>query len=100
TVKSAITVAIEAACRFVIAEIIPNGRWEDFETYWSCAKEWQYRNYGCINERDGLYNQCTFGMYWCAEALLSGYQICGDKELLDAGERVVAEFSLYQQLCH
>lgn len=40
---------LEAAGRiagFLLDSVMPNGRWEDFETYWSCSREWEYKRYG------------------------------------------------------
>jgi len=90
--------AAERAGRFVLREIVPEGRWEDFETYWSCSREWEGKRYGEKDARSGLYNQCTFGMYWTAEAFKELYRATGRAEWLDAGERVLAEASLYQQI--
>jgi hypothetical protein len=95
--KNYITQA-EKACAYVLNHIVPEGRWEDFETYWSCSKEWSGKKYGVRDERSGLYNQCNFGMYWTAEALKLVYQCTGKKSWLDAGERLLAEISLFQQI--
>lgn len=83
---------------FIAGEIIPRGRWEDFETYWSCAGQWERKQFGCVDRRSGLYNQNTLGMYWSGEGLLELYKLTSDIFYLNAGEQVVAEFSLYQQL--
>ncbi|MDR1533451.1 MAG: hypothetical protein LBS62_14945 [Clostridiales bacterium] len=90
--------ACEAAADFVTREIIPTGRWEDFETYWSCSPQWEGKRFGVPDARSGLYNQCSLGMYWCAEGLLALYDATGGRQYLDAGEKVLAEMSLYQQI--
>ncbi|MBO9606577.1 MAG: hypothetical protein J7639_11520 [Paenibacillaceae bacterium] len=90
--------ACAAAGAFLQERIVAEGRWEDFETYWSCAKEWKGRQCGVRDARSGLYHQNTFGMYWCAEAFLALHGATGDPGYLDAGERVLAELSLYQQI--
>ncbi|RMH57039.1 MAG: hypothetical protein D6679_07910 [Candidatus Hydrogenedentota bacterium] len=41
----------------VIDEIIPDGRWEDFETYWSCSPFGREEYYGKKIERSGMYKQ-------------------------------------------
>lgn len=97
--EPALLASMERTAAFLMREIIPNGRWEDFETYWSCAPEWAHKRHGKTDPRSGLYSQCTFGMYWTAEALLRVYRLAGDAACLDAGERVLAELSLYQQVC-
>lgn len=88
----------EKACAYVLDYIVPEGRWEDFETYWSCSKQWSGKQYGVRDKRSGLYNQCSFGMYWTAEALKLLFQCTGNQNWLDAGEKLLAEISLYQQI--
>jgi hypothetical protein len=89
--------AIRAAC-YVTERIVPEGRWEDFETYWSCSRQWEGKQFGEKDARSGLYNQCNFGMYWTAEAMKEAYALSGDADWLDRGEQVLAEASLYQQI--
>ncbi len=88
----------KAAAAFIISDIIPSGKWEDFETYWSCAELWSEKQFGCVDKKSGVYSQNTFGMYFCADGLLSLYQLTGEKQYLEAGEVVLAEMSLYQQV--
>ncbi|WP_372630201.1 hypothetical protein [Cohnella sp.] len=86
------------AAGFVAESIMPEGRWEDFETYWSCSKQWECKQFGEKDARSGLYNQCSFGIYWTAEAMKEAYTLSGDAEWLDLGEQALAEASLYQQI--
>jgi hypothetical protein len=88
----------EKAAAYVLDHIVSEGKWEDFETYWSCSREWEGKQYGVKDPRSGLYNQCNFGIYWTAEALAALYKLTGSGRWLDAGERVLAEASLYQQI--
>lgn len=90
--------AAEKTADFIINHILPQGRWEDFETYWSCSKQWDGKQYGVLDQRSGLYNQCTFGMYWTAEGFKELYRATSNRRYLDQGERVLAELSLYQQI--
>ncbi len=90
--------AAKHAGDFIINQIIPDGRWEDFETYWSCAGEWREKQFGCVDRKSGIYSQNTFGMYFCAEGLLALYNITGISQWLNVGETVLAELSLYQQI--
>ncbi|QJD87134.1 hypothetical protein [Cohnella herbarum] len=92
-----VTAAIRAAS-FVAERIVPEGRWEDFETYWSCSRQWDGKQFGEKDARSGLYNQCNFGIYWTAEAYKDLYAVTEDREWLDLGEQVLAEASLYQQI--
>jgi hypothetical protein len=61
-------------------------RWEDFETYFSCAR------WGAPGERvarNGVYKQNTLSIAWCAEAFMLGGR-------LDLARRCIDELSLYQ----
>jgi len=81
----------------VLEEIVPNGRWEDFETYWSCCGFGKEEFYGRRVDRNGLYKQCNFSMFWTAEALLACYQLTGETSYLDWGRRTLDELSMTQQ---
>ena len=83
--------AMEAVC----AEIVPTGRWEDFETYWSCSR-WGSEWLGRPVERNGLYKQCNFSMFWTAEALLACYRSTGDESYLRTGRRCLDELLMTQ----
>ncbi|PYI55583.1 hypothetical protein [Paenibacillus flagellatus] len=88
--------AAERAMAFVLRDVMPEGRWEDFETYWSCAAEWEGKRHGVKDSRSGLYNQSTLSMYWTAEAFKELYEATGLASHLAAGEKALAELSLYQ----
>lgn len=88
----------EKTATFLTKEIISQGRWEDFETYWSCSREWEGKQYAVRDKRSGLYNTCNFGMYWCAQGFIALHEITNKDTYLDVGEQVLAEISLYQQL--
>ncbi len=76
---------------------IAQSRWEDFETYFSCSR---WGTPGQKVERNGLYKQNTFSPFWCAEAMLDAYRVCGDRRYLDLGRRCLDELSLFQQVWH
>jgi hypothetical protein len=81
----------------VLAEIVPDGRWEDFETYWSCCGFGKEEFYGRRIPRNGLYKQCNFSMFWTAEALLACYRTTGEERYLAWGRRTLDELSMTQQ---
>ena len=85
------------AMEAVLVEIIPNGRWEDFETYWSCSGFGKAEFYGRRIPRNALYKQCNFSMFWTAEALLACYQITQDERYLRWGRRTLDELAMTQQ---
>ena len=81
----------------VIRDIIPVGRWEDFETYWSCNDFWADR-IGERIPRNGMFKQNTFSMFWTAEALLEMFRETGDRKYLAWGRRTLDELSMFQQV--
>src|SRR5204862_5748775 len=66
--------------------IANDGRWEDFETYFSCAR---WGSPGKRAARNGVYKQNTLSIAWCAEAFL----LAGS---LARARRCIDELSLYQ----
>ncbi len=91
----------EAALRAmdaVLIEIIPQGRWEDYETYWSCNRWGRDEYLGRKIERNAMYKQNTLSMFWTAEALLETYRTTGNPHYLQWGRRTLDELSMYQQV--
>lgn len=81
----------------VLEEIVPEGRWEDFETYWSCNGFWRDRP-GERIPRNAMYKQCNFSMWWTAEALLAAYRATQDPRYLAWGRRTLDELAMTQQV--
>lgn len=83
----------------VVREIVVPGRWEDFETYWSCNGYGKDDLLGKREVRSGMFKQNNFGMYWTAAALLAAHEATkGDTAYLAWGQRVMHELSLTQQV--
>ncbi|MFH1941360.1 MAG: hypothetical protein ABIL68_04590 [bacterium] len=82
----------------VLEEIIPQGRWEDFETYWSCCRWGRDKYLGKKIERNAMHKQNSFSMFWTAEALLAAYRANSDTLYLDWGRRTLDELSMCQQV--
>lgn len=79
----------------VVQDIVPDGRWEDFETYWSCSR--------CLGDmvgrkiaRNGMYKSCNFSMYFTALALLEAYKAIRKEEYLHTGQQVLDELLMTQ----
>ena len=83
--------AIEAVMR----DIIPTGRWEDFETYWSCSRFGGDR-VGSKFPRNDMYKQNNFSMFWTAEALFESYRLTNDQRYLEQGQRTLDEMLMTQ----
>jgi len=90
--KKAALKAMEA----VIQEIVPTGRWEDFETYWSCC---QWGNTDHVNKkiaRNNIFKQNTLSIYWTAEALLNCYELTKEEKYIKLGQRTLDELLMFQ----
>lgn len=80
----------------VIRHVIPEGRWEDFETYWSCSRYGSDSLVGKKVRRNNMYKQNNFSMFWTAEALLECYRITNEKHYLELGQRTLDELLMTQ----
>ena len=80
----------------VVRECLYSGRWEDFETYWSCCRYGSETLVGKKIERNGVYKQCNFSMFFTAEALLAAYKLTGDRSYLEKGQRCLDEMLMSQ----
>lgn len=98
TGKESYRTAALKAMDAVLDEVVPGGRWEDFETYWSCCGFGKQEFYGRKIPRNGMYKQCNFSMFWTAEALLSAYRATGRADYLAWGRRTLDELSMTQQI--
>jgi hypothetical protein len=76
--------------------VVREARWEDFETYYSCAPWGAPEQLGRKVERNGVYKQNTLSIFWCAEALLHAWRATHDRSFLLLARRCVDELSLYQ----
>jgi hypothetical protein len=92
--QKAAIVAMDA----VLKEIIPQGRWEDFETYWSCCRWGRDKYLGKKISRNAMFKQNSFSIFWTAEALLAAYRATGDVNYLQWGQRTLDELSMFQQV--
>jgi hypothetical protein len=72
------------------------GRWEDFETYYSCARWGSSDQLGRRVARNGVYKQNTLAIAWCADAFLQAWRQTNERHLLDLARRCIDELSLYQ----
>jgi hypothetical protein len=90
--KQAAFDALEA----IIREVIPAGRWEDFETYWSSSSYGSGDLIGTKVARNNMFKQCNFSMFWTTEALYEAYKISGEKRYLEYGQRVLDELLMTQ----
>lgn len=79
-----------------LERVAREGRWEDFETYYSCAPWGAPEQMGRRIARNGVYKQNTLSIFWCAEAFMRAWRATGERRHLDLARRCVDELSLYQ----
>ncbi len=79
-----------------LESVARDGRWEDFETYYSCAPWGAPDQMGRRVARSGVYKQNTLSIFWCAEAFLHAWRAKRERRWLDLARRCVDELSLYQ----
>jgi hypothetical protein len=90
------------AMQAVIKNNIPIGQWEDFETYWSCSTYGGNHTHGGDYfvgkkvERNNMFKQNNYSMYWTAEALFNLYKITKDKQYMKYGQRTLDEMLMTQ----
>lgn len=90
--RSSALIALDAVCR----EIVPVGRWEDFEIYWSSSSYGSGHLIGKKIIRNNMYKQNNFSIFWTAEALYEAYKITGEKKHLELGRIVLDELLMTQ----
>lgn len=80
----------------VMSHVVVVGRWEDFETYWSCAPWGKEDLIGRRVARNAMFKQNNFSMFWTAEALLEAHEATKDMRYLSMGIRVLDELLMTQ----
>jgi hypothetical protein len=81
-----------------LESVAREGRWEDFETYYSCAPWGAPELLGRRVARNGVYKQNTLSIFWCAEAFRHAWRATGGEAYLRLARRCVDELSLYQSV--
>lgn len=82
----------------LLVEVVPTGRWEDYETYWSCCGFGRDDHVGKKFERNNMYKQNNLSIFWTAEALLASYRATSEEQYLRWGRRTLDELSMCQQV--
>lgn len=82
----------------LLADVVPSGRWEDYETYWSCCRYGSRNHVGRKFARNDMYKQNSLSMFWMAEALLAAYRETGREDYFRWGRRTLDELSMCQQV--
>lgn len=92
--KSYKTAALNALQR-IGKDMVSKGRWEDFETYWSCSR-FGHEHVGRKFERNQMHKQNTLSIYYTAQAYLEAYRATKKRTYLESGQRVLDELLMWQ----
>ncbi len=83
-----------AAGRWVAEHVLPELRFDDFESFYSCSPKPLY----AVDYWSGIRPQCNLSIQWTADQMLALYRLTGDSEWLARGEYALGLLSLYQQV--
>ena len=86
--------AAQRAMGYIEKEIVPEQKWFDFETFFSCSRK-PVDFYDAFTQQ---YPQNTLSIHQAAEASLSLYRITGEERYRQSGLRLIDYLSLYQQV--
>ena len=84
----------EKIAQYIIKKVIPEDKWHDFEPFFSCT-QLPLDTYDTYTKSHVMNTLC---IYWCAEGFKELYKITKKNYYLEAGERVIAVLSLFQQI--
>lgn len=94
TGESGYLTAARRAMEYITTEILPERKWFDYETFFSCSR----KPLGFFDAVTGQYPQNTLSMHQAAEAYLSLFELTGTEEYKRLGIRVLDYLCLYQQI--
>jgi hypothetical protein len=86
--------AAERIADFLIHEILPEQRWYDFETFYSCSSKPE----GTFDKITGQWPRCTLSMIWAIDGLVSLYEFHPEKRIHEALDAVIDYAGLYQSV--
>ncbi|MES1218387.1 MAG: hypothetical protein ABUT20_22970, partial [Bacteroidota bacterium] len=94
SLKNKFQKAILRSLDFLSTKVLPQQKFEDFESYFSCSpKPIHY-----FDTSTCMFSQNTLSIQWCAEAYLKAYSLFNDVKFLRQGEYCLNILSLYQQV--
>jgi hypothetical protein len=84
----------EQAMQYVFTSIVPQRKWFDFETYFSCSR----KPIGFFDKYTQQYPQNTLSMHQAAEACYELYNLTGKQQYKESGREIIDYLCLYQQV--
>lgn len=94
TQKEKYLVASEKAMRYIFTRIIPERKWFDYETFFSCSR----KPLGFFDAYTQQHPQNTLSMQQAAEACYSLYRTTNNEEYKQQGRTILDYLCLYQQV--
>jgi hypothetical protein len=82
------------AMRYIFDDVVPENKWFDFETFFSCSR----KPLGFFDTFTHQHPQNTLSMHQAAEACLVLHTLTGDAMYLRRGEEILDYLCLYQQV--
>jgi hypothetical protein len=86
--------AAENAMGYILTSVVPDRKWFDFETFFSCSA----KPVAFFDTVTGQYPQNTLSMDMAAEACASLFSLTGKTEYVDRGSAILDYLCLYQQV--
>jgi hypothetical protein len=86
--------AAERIAGFLAREILPQQRWYDFETFYSCASKPE----GTFDAHTGQWPRCTLSMIWAADGLGLLHKATRNGAYLEDAVAVADYMTLYQSV--
>lgn len=86
--------ALTRSADFLIRDVLPDMKFWDFETFWSCS----WKPLSMRDPYTGVLPQNNFSVYWTAKVLFDAFAITHQKTYLEKAEETLAILSLYQQV--
>ena len=86
--------AAERAMQYIFTNILPERKWFDYETFFSCSR----KPLGFFDRFTGQHPQNTLSIHQAAEACYALYQLTGKKTYKDHGIEIMDYLCLYQQV--
>ncbi|MGH7599128.1 MAG: hypothetical protein ACREOI_22460 [bacterium] len=94
TKKEKYLVASEKAMRYIFTRIVPERKWFDYETFFSCSR----KPFGFFDAYTQQYPQNTLSMQQAAEACCTLYKLTGNASYKEYGISIIDYLCLYQQV--
>jgi hypothetical protein len=86
--------ALLKAADFLMREVLPQMKYHDFETFWSCS----WKSLDMKDPYTGILPQNNYAIYWAAETFRHAFQATGEPRYREALLETMQLLNLYQQV--